>query len=73
MPMMGFGFLSMLLFWGILLLLVVGGVGLVVPQTGTLQVPARRNQRTARQVLDRRLALGEIGPEEYDRLRAQIE
>ena len=71
--MMGFGFLGMFLFWGILLLLVIGGVGLAVRQTGTVQVPVRRNERTARQVLDRRLALGEISLEQYDRLRAQIE
>ena len=71
--MMGFGFLGMFLFWGILLLLVIGGVGLAVRQTGTVQVPVRRNERTARQVLDRRLALGEISLEQYDRLRAQME
>ena len=70
--MMGFGILGMFLFWCILLLFVIGGVGWA-RQTGSLQAPTRQNERTARQVLDRRLASGEISLDEYDELRGQIE
>ena len=72
--MMGYGFLGMFLFWGLLLALLVGGVVLVAwlvargrPSGGAPPVS------TARQVLDERLARGEISKEEYDALRAKIE
>jgi putative membrane protein len=70
---MGFGFLAMLLLWGIPLALVVGGAAWVFRQaTGTRQ-PGGQRQPTARQVLDERFARGEISREEYETIRAQIE
>ena len=70
---MGFGFLGMLLLWGIPLALVVGGAAWVFRQaTGTRQ-PGGQRQPTARQVLDERFARGEINREEYETIRAQIE
>jgi putative membrane protein len=70
---MGFGFLGMLLLWGIPLALVVGGAAWLFRQaTGTRQ-PGGQRQPTARQVLDERFARGEISREEYETIRAQIE
>ena len=70
--MMGFGFLGMLLFWGVLLLL-VGGAILVLRQTAGVRSPGEERRSTARQILDERLARGEISREEYDAVRAQLE
>lgn len=67
--MMGFGFLGMLLFWGIFLALVAGGAVWLVQQSRALgEVP----EKTARQILDERLARGEITPEEYEAIRAKL-
>lgn len=69
---MGFGFLGMLLFWGILLVVVIGGAAWVFRQvTGTHQ-SGEHHQPTARQVLDERLARGEIDQEEYELIHARI-
>lgn len=71
--MMGFGFLGMVLFLGIVLVLLGGGAAWVFRQaTGTRQAENER-QPTARQALDERFARGEIDTEEYERIRAQIE
>jgi putative membrane protein len=70
---MRFGFLGMLLLWGIPLALVIGGAAWLFRQTtGTRQTGGQR-QPTARQVLDERFARGEISQEEYETIRAQIE
>ena len=71
--MMGFGFLGMLLFWGALLALLVGGTVLVLRQTTGVQLLGGQRQPTARQVLDERFARGEISREEYDAIRARLE
>jgi putative membrane protein len=71
--MMGFGFLGMLLFWGALLALVAGGTALVFPQATGARLPGGQRQPMARQVLDERFARGEIGREEYETIRTQIE
>ncbi len=71
--MMGFGFLGMLLFWGVLLLLLVGGAILVLRQTAGVRPPGEERRSAARQILDERLARGEINREEYDAVRAQLE
>jgi|YNPNPStandDraft_1061719.scaffolds.fasta_scaffold97382_2 putative membrane protein len=71
--MMGFGFLGMFLFWGFLILLLAGG-GVVLARllagTGSAGKPA---QPTARQILDARLARGEISPEEYEAILVRME
>ena len=71
--MMGFGFLGMFLFWGVLLALVVGGAVLAFRQTTGARPPGGQRQPTARQVLDERFARGEVSREEYEAIRAQIE
>ena len=70
---MGFGFLGMLLFWGILLVVVVGGAALVFRQIAGTRPSGGPHQPTAGQVLDERLARGEIDEEEYELIRARIE
>ena len=71
--MMGFGFFGMLLFWGALLALPVGGAFVVLRQTIGTGSPGVQRQLTARQVLDERFARGEISREEYDGMRTRLE
>lgn len=71
--MMGFGFLLLLLVGGVLVAVLLGGVGLVSRKEGNDRWSFGQRQPTARQVLDERFARGEIGPEEYEKIRAQIE
>jgi len=71
--MMGFGLLGMLLFWTVLLVFLVGGAILVFRQATGTRLLGDQRQPTARQVLVGRFARGEISPEEYEAIRAQIE
>jgi len=71
--MMGFGFLGMVLFWAVLLALLVGGTILVLRQTVGTGSLRGQHRPTARDVLDERLARGEISREEYDAIRDQME
>jgi putative membrane protein len=71
--MMGFGFLGMLLFWGVLLALVVKGAEWVFRQGTGGSPPDVHRQPTARQILDERFAQGEISREEYEAVRARLE
>jgi putative membrane protein len=68
--MMGFGFLGMLLFWGLFLALIVGGAAFLLQRKGD-SGPAR--DTTALRILDERLARGEIGREEYETIRAALQ
>ena len=65
--MMGFGLIGTLLFGGVLLALLGGGAALFSRQATGQERP------TARQLLDERLARGEIDQQEYDRTRERIE
>ena len=65
--LMGFGFLVLLLVGGVLLLPLLGGAGRNILDLGNSR------QLTARQVLDERFAQGEISREEYETIRARIE
>lgn len=69
--MMGFGFVGMLLFWGVLLALLVGGVILLLRQTPGARSTGEQRP-TARQILDERLARWEISPEEYAAIRVRL-
>jgi uncharacterized membrane protein len=71
--MIGFGFVGMLLFWGALLVLLVGGGALTLRQATAIHSPSGRHQGTARQILDERLARGELTQEDYEAIRARIE
>ena len=71
--MMGFGFVGMFLIWGVVLALLAGG-GVLVFRQATVSRPVSDEHRvTARQLLDKRFARGEISRDEYDAIRAQIE
>ncbi len=70
---MGFlGSLGMLLFWGLIIGLVIW---LVATLTRLNQSAAGRNVApdTALDILRRRLAAGEITPQEYDELRRKLD
>lgn len=71
--MLGFGFVGMLLFWGALLALLIGGGALALRQVAGIPAPRARQQGTARQILDERLARGELTQEQYEAIRARIE
>jgi putative membrane protein len=68
--MMGFGFLGMLLFWGLFLALMVGGVAFLLQRKGDA---GSARDTTALRILDERLARGEIGQEEYETIRAALQ
>ena len=71
--MMGFALFGLLLLGGGLIAVLLGVTGLAF-RTGEPSQPAGgRRHLTARQVLDERLARGEIGQEEHEQIRAQIE
>jgi uncharacterized membrane protein len=71
--MMGFGFGGMFLFWGALLALLIGGAAWVLRLSTGTDVSAQSTRAAARQVLDERLARGEITREEYDLVLVRIE
>ena len=63
--MMGFGFGGVFLFWGALLALLAGGAAYLFHMAIGAQVPVRTGSPTAREILDERLARGEITQQEY--------
>jgi putative membrane protein len=74
--MMGVGFglgglLMMLLFWGVLVALAVWLVGALFPRAVR---PAASGERglTARHILDRRYARGEITRQQYELIKQEI-
>lgn len=72
--MMMFGFLGLLLLGGVLVALMIGGGGaFLLKQMDNGKLTDGERKATARETLDRRLARGEISPEEYEEIRGQIE
>lgn len=68
----GFGMLSMLIFW---ILLIVGPVLLVVwlmNQTNTLSRPAENPTQPPLEILKKRYALGEISKEEFEETKKDL-
>ena len=70
--MMVFGFLFLLLVGGLFAALMVGGGGTLLNQIGGGGGSQNRQRETARDILDRRLARGEISREEYREIRDQV-
>jgi putative membrane protein len=66
----GFGFIFMILFWG---LIIFGVVAIVKWLTGTSANTGTLPSKTARQILDERYARGEIGQDEYEQKRRDLE
>ena len=73
MMMLSFVFLGLLLAGGIVVALLVGGGALLRNQGGDTDGPDEDQGASAREMLDRRLARGEISREEYETIRDQIE
>ena len=71
--MMGTGFGGMFLSWGVWLALLAGGAVLVFRLVTRTRVPVENAQPTARQIVDERLARGDLTQEEYDLVLARIE
>ncbi len=71
--MMIFFVLALLLFGGALLALLVGGGVMLHEREGNGGRARKRPEPTARETLDERLARGEIGRDEYEAIRHQIE
>ncbi len=72
---MGFGaigILVMLLFWGGLIALGVWLVKAVVSTGQGGRSAPERHVLTAREILDQRYARGEIGPEQYERMKQDL-
>ena len=69
--MMGFGFMVML-FLGFLFLLLILGGAVVFSQMQNKGPRPGGHRPDARQVLDERLARGEISPEEHEAIRKRI-
>lgn len=70
--MMGFGFLLLLLLGGALVAVLLGGAGLLSRKGSISQWLGGQRQPTARQVLDKRFARGEISAEEYETIRRKL-
>lgn len=74
--MMGMGFglgglLVMLLFWGVLVALAIWLVSALFPRTVRPAASGEQNL-TARQILDRRYARGEITRQQYELIKQEI-
>lgn len=72
---MGFGIVGLLLiilFWGGLVVLAVWLVRGLFPHAGQPPVSPSGREPSAREILDRRYARGDIGREEYDLMKETI-
>ncbi len=62
----GFGWILMILFWGIIIYLVIRGTG------HWSQKGAGHADKSAEDILKERYAKGEIGKEEFDRMKQDL-
>ena len=66
------GLVLMVLFWAGLIALAVWLVRALFPPIGQPPAPPTERDLSAREILDRRFARGEIGREEYDLMKETI-
>jgi putative membrane protein len=69
----GFGALNMLLYWGMLILAIALLAKWLFARGGGGTPPARHPDKTALDILKERYARGEIGKEEFDQKKRDIE
>jgi putative membrane protein len=69
---MGFGWLFMVLFWGALIALSVWLIRALFPSAGQPPAPPAGRNANTRDILDGRLARGEISQQEYDLMRETL-
>ena len=69
---MGYGWIFMLVFWVLLIGVVIWIVTWLVPSSSSRATHHVPGQETPLEILDRRLANGEIAVEEYVRVRGQL-
>jgi len=69
----GLGALHMLLFWGLLLLVIALLVKWLFGRTGGGEPHARQHDKSALDILKERYARGEIGKEEFDQKKRDLE
>lgn len=67
-----FGLLFMLLFWGGLIALAVWLVSALFPRTGRGTTARPDRELSAREILDRRYARGEITREQYELMKQDL-
>jgi len=70
--MMGFGFIGMILFWGILIFLVVWLVRNISQSDRSSGEKTADRDPSARQILEQRYAKGEIDREQYQHMSKDI-
>ena len=68
----GFGLLFMLLFWGGLIALAVWLISLLFPRSGPGGTSSNEGDLSAREILDRRYARGEINQEQYELMKLDL-
>ena len=66
---MGFGWLFMLLFWGLIIL----GIAALAKWLWTSTAAGAAKPKTALEILQERYARGEIDREEYERIRRDLQ
>jgi uncharacterized membrane protein len=69
---MGLGLLFMVVFWGALVALAAWLIRALFPPAGQPPAPPTGRDLNARDILDRRLARGEITPAEYDLMKETL-
>ncbi len=67
------GAVMMFVFWGALIVLAVGLIRLLFPSAPKSTFPPSQPEFTAREILDRRYAKGEITREEYEPIKFDLE
>jgi len=68
-----FGLLIMLLFWGGLIALAVWLVSALFPREGQRRTAPPEGELSAREILDRRYARGELTREQYELIKRDLE
>ena len=72
--MMGFGFLTFLIFAGVVIVAALGlGKGLLSSDTSISNIFSGSKNRSSREILEERFVRGEISREEFELMKKEIE